>query len=112
MDLQLTRERRHVTVLTIALVVSVLFTVAIAQSPALTEVENLRIENLQLKAQITRTISEADACRAELAPLRARNNGDALQTELETLKTDIERAHPGFAFNIKTGKLDAKPAKP
>jgi len=81
---------------------------------ALTEVEQLRRENIWLKSRLSVAIAERDICKGKLAPVDAKANEATLQQEIDKLKSDVEAAHPGFTLNIQTGALEPTPtsAKP
>ncbi len=78
-------------------------------SPVLTEVEQLRRENLALKSQLHAALAERDACRVQFAPIRFKFDQQALDAEAAKLKADIEAAHPGFVYHVQTGALEPKP---
>lgn len=70
------------------------------QTPGLTEVQTLRLQNLALKAQ---------SIEMQVALLQ-----QAMQQvvqERQALIAEIEREHPGWTLNPQTGKLEAKPAQ-
>jgi hypothetical protein len=81
-------------------------------TPALSEVEQLRRENIWLKSRLSLAVAERDICKGKLAPGEARANDATLQQEIDKLKSDVEAAHPGFSFNTQTGALEPKPPAP
>lgn len=80
-------------------------TVVVPQTsaPTLTEVDQLRIERVNLLQQLTTALQEADTCRGQLAEPRARANRLLVSEELAKLKATLERAHPGFVWDPPTG---------
>lgn len=81
-------------------------------TPALTEVERLKVEVQTLKKQLGRAIADSDACRAEIGPIRTRLNAVVIEADGETLATAIEANHPGYRVNHTTWVLEAAPEKP
>ena len=73
--------------------------------PALTELEQAWWTILQLRTAYATVLAEADACRAQLGPLRAKAASEQLTLEEATLKVRIEAGHPGFRWNPKTGQF-------
>jgi hypothetical protein len=86
--------------------------IARTDGPALSDVEQLRKENVALKSQLHAALTERDGFRVQLAPLRLKYDGDAVRADLAKLKADIEAAHDGFTFNLQTGALEPKPPAP
>ncbi len=93
------------------LIASMVFvaTALVASQPQLTELEQLRRENLALKSQLHAALAERDACRVQFAPIRFKLDQQVLDAEAAKLKADIEAAHPGFVYNVQTGALEPKP---
>lgn len=86
------------------------WTVSATQGPpALTALEQARVENVNLIEELRKALLEADACRGQLAPLRAQALADQARDRLDTLRADIERDRPGFTWNPTTGAFTAKP---
>lgn len=81
-------------------------------TPALSEVDKLKIEIFTLKQQLARSIADADACRSELGPVRTRLNEVAIAVEADTLATFLAAQHPGYQVNRTTWTLEVPPAKP
>lgn len=69
----------------------------------------LRLEILQLKRTLARAIADADACRAELGPVRTNLNAIAVEAEVERVAKDIEAASPGRRVNRQTLALEDAP---
>lgn len=72
---------------------------------ALTEMDKLRIENVNLYDALTVAIEEADTCRGLLAKPRADANRSLQQQRWKDMKAAIQAAHPGFSFEPSTGGL-------
>jgi hypothetical protein len=90
--------------------IAFVFAVALLQGATLaqeqlTEVERLRWELAAVRSQLHAALTEREACRVQLVPIR----GDAIKGELSQLKAAIEAAHPGMDFDVQTGKLIPKP---
>jgi hypothetical protein len=77
----------------------------LAQEGQLSENERLRWELAAVRSQLHAALAERDACRVQIVPMR----GAEISAELTSLKDAVEAAHPGFMFDIKTGKLTPKP---
>lgn len=104
------------TVLCIGIVMAVTWVesriFAQTSAPAtLTEIDQLRIEKVNLLQQLTTALSEADTCRGLLADPRLRANRALVADELVKLKAAIERAHPGYTWDLLSGTLSPAPAK-
>lgn len=76
---------------------------------ALTETEQLRRQVVYLQDRLNQTLTERDLCGLELAPLRKQRDDRIVQQAAAKLKADLEAAHPGFTFNVETGRLDPTP---
>jgi hypothetical protein len=81
----------------------------------LTAMEQLKLENLQLKTVLAQTIAGSDRCHAQIGQLydllgatRAKDASATLTALEATLKTEIEAQHPGFTFDPKAGTLTRK----
>ena len=81
-------------------------------APALTEIEQAYRTILQLRIALATVQAEADACRAQLGPLRAEAASRELSQDEANLRALIERGHPGYTWDPKTGAFTAKPAEP
>lgn len=79
-----------------------------AETPSLSPLELVRVENVNLRLELRRAWLEADACRGQLAQPRADAQAKDLRTLLEQLKADIERAHPGYTWESTTGTFAPK----
>lgn len=82
-----------------------------AQPPQLSELEQLKIQVLQLKIQVANIQAEADACRGLLGQYRVAKASTDLSAEELALKKAIETAHPGFTWDPRTGALVEKEGK-
>ncbi len=105
-------------VLSVCVLALLLSAVAFAQVPpsptqagTLSEVERLKHENLQLQSQLAQLLAQKSDCEAQLGPLRAQAHNQALAAQATALKEQIEQAHPGYTFDVQTGKLTKKPAE-
>jgi hypothetical protein len=85
------------------------------QVQPLSELEALKIENLNLKGQITdllKTNSDLQAavgrCQAALGPMQLSQNRDALHAERDKLKAAMEAARPGYTWDPQTGVFTPK----
>lgn len=74
--------------------------------------EGLRVDNLKLRTALAQSTALYDGCRAEVGVLydvlgrtRAQQATKDLTEAEAQLKTEIERAHPGYVFDPKTGAL-------
>jgi hypothetical protein len=77
-------------------------------APALSEVEQLTLANLNLQAQLAEVLQANAACQAELGPARAQVHQTALQDQRAAFTARVERAHPGYTVDLRTGQLVAK----
>lgn len=108
----------------------------VAQTPAtdkppvsaqkLSDLEQLKLDNISLKSQLVDILKQNSAlqaqsgkCQEQLGPLQSKEYGSAVKQELDTLKTDVEKAHPGFewdpasnTFKVKAPDAPAAPAAP
>lgn len=85
---------------------------ASAQNGTLSDVDRLRIQIVDLQAQLADAYAQTDACRVQLAPYRKAENDAAVQKARSELKARIEAAHPGYAFDVETRHLTPKPSQP
>jgi hypothetical protein len=76
---------------------------------ALTELEQAWLIILQLRTAYATLLSETDACRAQIGPLRARAASEALTQDEAGLKAKIEAGHPGYTWDPKTGAFTKQP---
>jgi hypothetical protein len=88
-------------------------------APHLSELEQLRVTLLTTRAQLAQTVADLratqqalGACYGALGPVAAKADSDRLTEEQSALIADIEKAHPGYMFNAKTGTLMKKPDPP
>ena len=91
---------RYSGVLRGLIVVVALATSAAAQAPTLTEAQALKWQNLALKAQ---------NIEMQVALLQQAMN--QVVTERQAFVAEVEQAHPGYIFNVQTGKLEVKAPK-
>lgn len=82
--------------------------------PTLTELQQAKIENLNLRAELRKAMLEADTCRGQLAEPRTRALADQEREELQKLKADVDKSHPGFVWDTSTGQFvpQAPPKEP
>jgi hypothetical protein len=83
--------------------------VVVPQEAKLSEVEALKVQVLQLRVQLANVQAEADACRGVLGQYRVAKASEDLTAEEQQLKAAIEKAHPGFEWNPRTGALVKRP---
>lgn len=62
--------------------------IAFAQPPQLSEVERLKIENLQLKATVDQTRMQ-----------QLQNEMGDIEKQYREIVADVEKAHPGYTLN-------------
>jgi len=91
------------------LLASAVGTLAQTPAPALTEVEQLRTQLLAFKLAHEAAVKEANDCRGNLGTWRAQYQLQQLQLEEQTLKADVEKAHPGFTFDPRAATLTPTP---
>lgn len=83
-----------------------------AQQPQLTELDRLRIENLNLKIGWSQAVKQLNQCVVEKGSLQDQATDRQLQEDLKAVVEAIEAAHPGFTFDPATGQFAKKePAK-
>jgi uncharacterized protein YvpB len=107
------RVHRVLFALAVALAASV---VVFGQSaPALTELEQTKVELLQVRTAYAQLLSQYDGCKAEvgavyntLGKLRADLASKELTAEEARVKAEIERGHDGWDWNSKTGAFTKK----
>lgn len=80
---------------------------AIAQTPTaqLTREEQLDQRVFQLELALETATKETNDCRGALGPYRASVRGQELASEELALKARIDRAHPGFSYDPRTGQF-------
>lgn len=85
----------------------------------LTDAEKKDIEVITLKAQLAAAYKQISAleadvgqCHAALGPLQFEQNKQTLTEQQGALKTAIEQARPGYAWNPETGAFTKKPDPP
>lgn len=85
-------------------------TYAATQAPALSPMEQLKLDNLGLKAQLTDTLKlvaelkgSVGACELALGSYRHTQNTGALSSEEKALKAEVDAAHPGFTWDPRSG---------
>lgn len=81
---------------------------AYAQQPALTDIDQMRIEIVNLKFALAAKDKEWSVCIAEKGPLQDQANQRFLQQEVKTMVSAIEAAHPGFTFDPQSGQFAKK----
>lgn len=75
---------------------------------ALTELEQALQQNVTLQKALTQYIDQLAQCQAQLAPAQSKQNAEAVSKIEADLKERIEKAHPGYAYDVKTGQLTPK----
>lgn len=90
-----------------------------ASAPTLTDLEQTRLDLLQLRTAYAQLLAQFDSCKAEvgstyaaLGTLRAQAAAQQIGTDAAALKTTIEAAHPGYTFDLKTQTLTKTPTPP
>jgi hypothetical protein len=90
-----------------------------AQDPALTELEDAQRALLQARTAYAQLLAQFDQCKAEqgqafavLGKLRADRASTELTSLEQELKASIERGHPGYTWDPKTGAFTKKPDAP
>jgi len=73
-----------------------------ADEARLSEIDKLRFRLHQTEIALEQSIAQAGGCRAQLRELQ-------LTADQLSLKSDIEKRHPGYAFDPRTGVLSKKP---
>lgn len=92
------------------LLLALMLTLLPQQAPTLTDVERLTLENLNLQTQLAEVLRLNAACQAELGPVRAQVHQSGLEQARAQFIADLEKAHPGYTLDVKTGQLVKKGA--
>lgn len=81
-----------------------------AQSPALSECERAKVDIIALQDQLRELrkhnadlMAEIGRLHQAIGPLQDEKTRQAIQRSLAELKAEIERAHPGYAWEPATG---------
>lgn len=80
-----------------------------AAPPTLTELEQARVQVVNLLDMLRKALLEADQCRATLAEPRNTVNSQQVANALQLLKADIEHNHPGYTWDAASGTFTKKP---
>lgn len=80
--------------------------------PVYTELEKARIENVNLLDELRQALADADTCHGLLAQPRQTANQQLVASKLALLKADIERDHPGYVWDPRTGTFSPAVAAP
>jgi hypothetical protein len=72
----------------------------------------MRIDLLAMTAQRNHALERLGACHADLAPLADRERTAQLRLQVQTLQQLLAKQHPGYQWNVQTGKLEPIPAPP
>lgn len=78
-------------------------------APVLNELEQARVQVVNLLDLLRKALLEADQCRATLADPRNSTNTQQVTNALQLLKADIERNHPGYTWDATSGAFTKKP---
>ncbi len=78
-------------------------------TPVLTEVQRLKLELINAKAQLANKTAQMDACQARLAPSELSTSLKELGIEFQAMISAFELEHPGYTLDTKT-LLPAKKA--
>ena len=70
--------------------------------------DQLMRQLLTMQQAYTTTLSELDACRGQLGPLRAQANQKAVSDQVEAWIADLETRNPGWTYDRQTGALVKK----
>lgn len=85
------------------------FAPASAKPDSLTELEQVKLENIQLQSQLARVLAEKSDCEGQLGPLRAQTHAKGIQAQIDALKASIEQ-RSGMAWDPATGRFTPKPS--
>lgn len=77
-------------------------------TPQLTEVDQMRLEIVNLKFKLAQTQSQWSSCIAEKGPLQDQANQTTLNKEVQSVVEAINAAHPGFTFDPNSGQFAKK----
>lgn len=91
---------------------AVALSLAAMQEPQLSDTEQLKRENLQLRDQLRAARAQRADCEATLGPLEVQARSTDLQAGLQKLKAECELSHPGFTCDPAAGTLTKKPEPP
>jgi hypothetical protein len=81
-----------------------------SQTPqALTDMEKLRIENLNLKQSLASTLKAQAETAAQLGACQAQVNASVVRSDAAALKLDLEGGRPGYVFNFEKNVFEKKP---
>lgn len=85
-------------------------------SPVLSDLERAKLELLQARIALAQLQAQFDACKAEvgatynaLGALRAQTASQTLTAAEQDLKAFVERNHPGYTWDPKTGIFTKTP---
>lgn len=84
-------------------VLGTVYRLGAADRPALSALEQLRVENVNLLEEWRKAMLEADTCRGLLAQPRSAAQQQLVREKAAALKADIERSHPGYTWDPQTG---------
>lgn len=76
---------------------------ASAQEPKLDDLETAKLQILQLQSAYAQVLAESEACRQQLAPLRASAISKDLSSAEVALRSFVDQRHPGFSWDPRTG---------
>ncbi len=76
-----------------------------AAAPVLSDPEKAAIDVLAIIAQRDQALKDLGACSAQLAPLQAQVRDGQLRQRIDALRASIEKAHPGYRWDVEKGTL-------
>lgn len=68
------------------------------QGGKLSETEQLRLDLHKTQILYEQALAQAGACRAQIREVQ-------LTQQQQQLRADVEKAHPGYSFDVSTGQL-------
>lgn len=80
-------------------------------APVLSEAEKASIDLLAVISQRDQALKDLGQCHAALTPLQARVREGELRGRIDALRVAIEKAHPGYKWDIEKGSLVPLPPK-
>lgn len=95
--------------LLLALVILTLFPTSLLAQPQLSELERLKIENLNLKIQLSQASAKAEQFEGDLAMCQLAASAPDVTKAAGQLVAEIEAAHPGYTFDPQSGAFLPKP---
>jgi TolA-binding protein len=77
--------------------------------PSTTEIEQLKLENATLRAQLGDAQDNLGRCQGQLGNLIGTMNKQQAEERIKTTIEKMEAARPGWAYDVRTGQWSQKP---